>query len=47
MNQSQLENVHYQHAEFDENASPEEMLAPPPLDSECPGRTQLWLKNRT
>ncbi len=29
MAQAQLENVHYQHAEFDANASPEEMLAPP------------------
>jgi len=26
--QSQVENVHYQHAEFDENAAPEELLAP-------------------
>ncbi|MBR7799602.1 preprotein translocase subunit SecA [Undibacterium fentianense] len=30
MAQSQVENVHYQHAEFDANASPEEMLAPTP-----------------
>ena len=29
--QSQIENVHYQHAEFDANASPEEMLAPTPV----------------
>ncbi|MBK1889894.1 preprotein translocase subunit SecA [Undibacterium sp. 14-3-2] len=28
MAQSQVGNVHYQHADFDENASPEEMLAP-------------------
>ena len=28
--QSQVENVHYQHADFDANASPEEMLAPNP-----------------
>ncbi|MDO8179049.1 MAG: preprotein translocase subunit SecA [Undibacterium sp.] len=28
MAQSQIENVHYQHADFDANASPEEMLAP-------------------
>jgi preprotein translocase subunit SecA len=27
-NQTALENVHYQHAEFDASASPEEMLAP-------------------
>ncbi|GGC07915.1 protein translocase subunit SecA [Oxalicibacterium flavum] len=26
--QPQVENVHYQHAEFDENAAPEELLAP-------------------
>ena len=26
--QSHLENVHYQHADFDENAAPEELLAP-------------------
>lgn len=31
MAQSQVENVHYQHAEFDANASPEEMLAPTPV----------------
>lgn len=31
MAQSQIENVHYQHAEFDANASPEEMLAPTPV----------------
>ena len=29
--QSQVENVHYQHADFDANASPEEMLAPNPV----------------
>ncbi|TXI93509.1 MAG: preprotein translocase subunit SecA [Burkholderiaceae bacterium] len=29
--QSQVENVHYQHADFDANASPEEMLAPAPI----------------
>lgn len=28
LSQSQIENVHYQHADFDANASPEEMLAP-------------------
>lgn len=44
MNQSQLENVHYQHAEFDENASPEEMLAPPPLDSNVQGELSYGLK---
>ncbi len=44
MNQSQLENVHYQHAEFDENASPEEMLAPPPLDSNAQGELSYGLK---
>jgi preprotein translocase subunit SecA len=26
--QSQIENVHYQHADFDADATPEEMLAP-------------------
>ncbi|MFZ6655487.1 preprotein translocase subunit SecA [Undibacterium sp. TJN19] len=30
MAQSQIENVHYQHADFDADASPEEMLAPTP-----------------
>lgn len=28
MQQSHVENVHYQHAEFDPNAAPEELLAP-------------------
>jgi preprotein translocase subunit SecA len=28
MNQSHLENVHYQHADFNPNAAPEELLAP-------------------
>jgi preprotein translocase subunit SecA len=28
MAQSHLENVHYQHADFDANAAPEELLAP-------------------
>ena len=28
LSQSHLENVHYQHADFDENAAPEELLAP-------------------
>jgi preprotein translocase subunit SecA len=28
MAQSQVENVHYQHADFDANAAPEELLAP-------------------
>ncbi len=32
--QSQVENVHYQHADFDANASPEEMLAPAPVAGE-------------
>ena len=31
MAQSQIENVHYQHADFDANATPEEMLAPTPV----------------
>ncbi|MBC3869979.1 preprotein translocase subunit SecA [Undibacterium oligocarboniphilum] len=31
MAQSQVENVHYQHADFDANASPEDMLAPAAL----------------
>jgi preprotein translocase subunit SecA len=32
MNQPHLENVNYQHADFDPSASPEELLAPPSLD---------------
>ena len=32
--QSRVENVHYQHADFDANASPEEMLAPAPVAGE-------------
>nr|WP_315467561.1 preprotein translocase subunit SecA [uncultured Undibacterium sp.] len=36
MAQSQVENVHYQHAEFDANASPEEMLAPTPVVADVP-----------
>ena len=28
MNQTHLENVHYQHADFNPNAAPEELLAP-------------------
>ncbi|MDY7540537.1 preprotein translocase subunit SecA [Undibacterium sp. RTI2.1] len=31
MTQSQVENVHFQHADFDANATPEEMLAPTAL----------------
>jgi preprotein translocase subunit SecA len=33
MQQSHVENVHYQHAEFDPNAAPEELLAPTAGDS--------------
>ncbi|MFN5098759.1 MAG: preprotein translocase subunit SecA [Burkholderiaceae bacterium] len=32
LSQSHLENVSYQHADFDPSASPEELLAPPALD---------------
>jgi preprotein translocase subunit SecA len=32
LSQSHLENVSYQHADFDPSASPEELLAPPSLD---------------
>jgi preprotein translocase subunit SecA len=32
MSQPQLENVNYQHADFNPSASPEELLAPPALD---------------
>jgi preprotein translocase subunit SecA len=32
MNQPHLENVNYQHADFDPSASPEELLAPPSLE---------------
>ncbi|MFZ6819536.1 preprotein translocase subunit SecA [Undibacterium sp. Ji22W] len=44
MAQSQVENVHYQHAEFDANASPEEMLAPSPVvaDEQTPIVEQGW-----
>ncbi|MFZ6798640.1 preprotein translocase subunit SecA [Undibacterium sp. Di24W] len=45
MAQSQIENVHYQHAEFDANASPEEMLAPSPIagnDAQEPFVDQGW-----
>ena len=31
--QSQVENVHYQHADFDPTKAPEELLAPPPDDA--------------
>lgn len=34
MAQSQVENVHYQHADFDANASPEDMLAPAALEND-------------
>ncbi|MBC3885489.1 preprotein translocase subunit SecA [Undibacterium griseum] len=34
MAQPQVENVHYQHADFDANASPEDMLAPAALESD-------------
>ncbi|WP_293777093.1 preprotein translocase subunit SecA [uncultured Oxalicibacterium sp.] len=41
LGQSQVENVHYQHAEFDENAAPEELLAPTASpDADEQGRTQ-------
>jgi preprotein translocase subunit SecA len=33
MSQPQLENVNYQHADFNPSASPEELLAPPSLDA--------------
>jgi preprotein translocase subunit SecA len=38
-NRAQLENVHYQHAEFNENTSPEELLAPTaaPEDDDASG----------
>lgn len=39
--QSQVENVHYQHADFDANASPEEMLAP---QQQPIGQTQITVK---
>ncbi|MFC0350255.1 preprotein translocase subunit SecA [Undibacterium danionis] len=45
MAQSQVENVHYQHAEFDANASPEEILAPSPVagnDVQEPFVDQGW-----
>jgi preprotein translocase subunit SecA len=45
MAQSQVENVHYQHAEFDANASPEEILAPSPIagsDAQEPFVDQGW-----
>lgn len=44
MNQSQLENVHYQHAQFDENASPEEMLAPSASESGMQAEVSYGLK---
>jgi preprotein translocase subunit SecA len=34
LSQSHLENVSYQHADFDPSASPEELLAPPSLDEQ-------------
>ncbi|WP_028100864.1 preprotein translocase subunit SecA [Pseudoduganella violaceinigra] len=34
MNQSHLENVHYQHADFNPNAAPEELLAPTAIAGE-------------
>ena len=34
LSQSHLENVSYQHADFDPSASPEELLAPPTLDEQ-------------
>ncbi|MBC3872387.1 preprotein translocase subunit SecA [Undibacterium flavidum] len=44
MAQTQVENVHYQHAEFDANASPEEMLAPSPVvaNEQTPTVEQGW-----
>ncbi len=41
MAQSQVENVHYQHADFDANASPEEMLAPIASPEESSQQTQV------
>lgn len=40
MTQSQVENVHFQHADFDANATPEEMLAPTAL-AENNDQTQM------
>lgn len=39
--QSQVENVHYQHAEFDENAAPEDLLAPAAAEANQQGQTQV------
>ena len=41
MAQSQIENVHYQHADFDANASPEEMLAPTTNPEQDSVQTQM------
>ncbi|GGI53667.1 preprotein translocase subunit SecA [Oxalicibacterium solurbis] len=41
--QSHVENVHYQHADFDANAAPEELLAPTAVgdDTDQPGRPHV------
>ncbi len=36
LSQSHVENVHYQHADFDANAAPEELLAPTAASAEAP-----------
>ena len=41
MNHPHLENVNYQHADFDPSASPEELLAPPAPDTAHAGGTMI------
>jgi len=39
--QPHVENVHYQHADFDANAAPEELLAPPAVPDASPAQPQV------
>jgi preprotein translocase subunit SecA len=41
LSQSQVENVHYQHADFDPDAAPEELLAPTAQASDAGGHPQV------
>jgi preprotein translocase subunit SecA len=47
MAQSHVENVHYQHADFDANAAPEELLAPTALPGSASGQSMAMGSDAT
>jgi preprotein translocase subunit SecA len=44
MAQSHVENVHYQHADFNPNAAPEELLAPTAMPEQVEATVQVGVK---